>query len=269
MKLPISALILTQNSAATLKRCLDSLQRLDEVVIVDGGSRDNTKEIAESYPNVVFYENPWPGFIAQREFSRKKAKHAWCLMLDSDECVADDCLDECQRVIEQKDPLPLYNIVRTEFFNGVAIESGHGMSEYQERLFLRDRIEYTGGVHHQHLIDGVLSTKTPSLVGYFPRKFRIDHNPHYGVYEWMLKVPRFALIIAKEKQALKKVSLWELLICFPGNFLKIYLKSFREGKVAVIIAIQTAIIRTLIKMRVYELQNFEKATKEIDEKTLG
>lgn len=269
MSLPISGLVLTQNSEKSIKRCLDSLVDLQEVVIVDGGSTDKTEEISRSYSNVSFYFNPWPGFIAQREFSRKKAKNAWCLMMDSDESLSHEALEECRKVIKSSAPLPMYAIVRTEYFNGVPVESGHGKSDYQERLFQRDRVQYYGGTHHLHLIDGSEASEVPGQIGQINHQARILHEPQYGVYEWLLKVPRFALTLAEEKQDKKKVSSFELATCFIGYFLKVYLKTFKEGKVGLILSLQTAIVRTLIKMRIYELQNFSSATKDINKSNLG
>lgn len=269
MSLAVSGLVLTQNSESTIQRCLDSLQELNQVIVVDGGSHDRTEEICRSYPNVSFFHNPWPGFIAQREFSRQKATNAWCLMLDSDEALTREAFEECRKAVVALNPLPMYAIVRTEYFNGTPIESGHGKSDYQERLFLKDRVQYYGGTHHLHMIDGVEAARVPEKIGYFKREARILHEPQYGVYEWILKVPRFTLTLAEEKQHKKKVGPFELAFCFIGYFLKVYLKTFREGKVGLILSLQTAVVRTLIKLRIYELQNFPSATKDINKSNLG
>lgn len=269
MSLAISGLVLTQNSEGTIKRCLDSLQQLDEVVIVDGGSHDKTEEICRTYPNVSFYHNPWPGFIAQREFSRLKAKNTWCLMMDSDESLTKEALKECARVIELAEPLPMYEIVRTEYFNSVPIEHGHGKSDYQERLFLKDRVQYYGGNHHLHKIDGLPVEENRHLVGKFPSHLRILHEPNYGMYEWIQKLPRFALLVAEEKSEKRKISLLELATTFPLNFLKIYLKSFKQGREGLIISLQTALVRTLVKLRIYELQNYSLKQDSLVNKTLG
>lgn len=269
MNLPISGLVLTQNSEASIARCLDSLKKLDEVVIVDGGSTDKTKEICHTYPNVSFYYNPWPGFIAQREFSRRKARNSWCLMMDSDECIAPEALDECEKAINFANPYPMYEIVRTEFFNEVPIESGHGKSDYQERLFVRDRVQYYGGNHHLHKIDGLSVEENRHLIGKFPKKFRILHDPDYGMYEWIQKLPRFSLLMAEEKYQKRKIGLLELATTFPLNFLKIYIKSWKQGREGLIISLQTALVRTLIKLRIYELQNYNVKQDSLINKKLG
>ena len=96
-KLKISVLLLTQNSENTIRRCLDSLNDFAEVVVIDGGSQDQTQRIVEEYENTVFYFNPWPGFIAQRNYSITKASYDWCFMIDSDEAVTSDLVKEIKR----------------------------------------------------------------------------------------------------------------------------------------------------------------------------
>ena len=264
----ISALVLVQNSEKELTRCLESLKDLDEVVVVDGGSQDKTSEIAKSYPNVSYYENLWPGFIAQREFSRKKAKNQWCLMLDSDEAITSECLKECKKIINANSPLPLYKIMRTEFFLGKAIESGYGRSSYQERLFERDRIEYFGGVHHKHKIDGTPADDCPEKVGVFPPHFRILHDENYGLDDWLKKFPRFVLLLSEEKKN-KKVGALNLLFSFFGNFLKVFGKSYKNGRVGFIIAVQTALFRSMIKLCQYERQKIGFKSSDYKKENLG
>ncbi len=65
----ISVILLVQNSAKTLGRCLDSLRSFAEVVCIDGGSYDQTPEIIKTYSNTKYFYHPWPGFIAQRNYS--------------------------------------------------------------------------------------------------------------------------------------------------------------------------------------------------------
>lgn len=269
MSLPISGLVLTQNSEKTIRRCLDSMEELNEVVIVDGGSTDKTEEICRSYPNVSFYVNPWPGFIAQREFSRQKAKNSWCLMMDSDEMIEKEALEECKKIISDPKALPMYQIVRTEYFNSIPIEIGHGKSDYQERLFQKERVVYYGGNHHLHKIDKLPVEKNRHLVGSFARHLRILHDPEYGMYEWIQKLPRFSLLVAEEKYKKRKVGLFEVITAFPFNFLKIYAKSWRQGREGVIISAQTALVRTLIKLRIYELQNYDVKQDSLVHKKLG
>ena len=70
MKPPLfSASIITFNAGSTLERCLDSLEGIvDEIVVVDSYSTDNTEEICEKF-GAVFIQNEFTGFKDQRNYA--------------------------------------------------------------------------------------------------------------------------------------------------------------------------------------------------------
>lgn len=258
-KLPISVLIIAQNAAFSLRRCLDSLQDFEEIVIVDGGSSDDTVAIAESYSNVKVFHNPWPGFIAQRNHSIDCATKDWCLMMDSDEAVTPELVAEIRKTIALPDAKKLYRIVRTEFFEGQAIEAGFGKSDYQERLFKTKHIRYTGGNHHEHLIDGRLARPGDPEMGDFARELRILHWPAYSLDDWLRKFPRFAFLVGNEKIAKgRKTNELGLLLSFFGSFLQIYRKSWRQGRMGFLMSVLEALSRCMVRCYIYNHQHFRQ-----------
>ena len=82
----ISLTMIVKNEAATLGRCLASVQDLvDEIIVVDTGSTDDTKDIARQHGARVF-DLPWPdSFAAARNESLRHANGQWLLWLDADE----------------------------------------------------------------------------------------------------------------------------------------------------------------------------------------
>jgi len=255
-KIDVSVLLLTQNSEKTLRRCLDSLKGFAEIVVVDGGSQDQTLEIAGKYENVKIYKNPWPGFIEQRNYSIEKASHKWCFMIDSDEALTFELYEEIKKTLENNPTKKMYKVVRTEFYLGKAIEIGFGKSFWQERLFLKEHVRYTGGVHHHHLIDGIHQNDMQHTIGELDPEARVLHDENYGLKEWVTKLPRFSLLRANEKiKQGRKVTKLGVFFEFTGNFLKIFLKSYKNKHSGFIIATQTALFRTLVKLIIYENQH--------------
>jgi len=83
---PLSVVVTTFNSAATLERCLASVAWADDIVVLDSGSTDVTVEIAAKFRARVFSE-PFRDYAMQKQSAIDKAAHAWVLLLDSDEVV--------------------------------------------------------------------------------------------------------------------------------------------------------------------------------------
>jgi tetratricopeptide (TPR) repeat protein len=87
-KQSISLCIITKNEEANLKNCLNSAYNIvDEIIIVDTGSADKTKEIAKEF-NAKIFDFTWAeDFSAARNESLKHATKDWILVLDADEII--------------------------------------------------------------------------------------------------------------------------------------------------------------------------------------
>ena len=88
----ISTCIITQNNAASLARAMASVERFaDEIVVVDGGSTDDTESIVRAHPKCLYLSRPFEGnFAAQKNFGFDHASGDWVFELDDDEVVCDE-----------------------------------------------------------------------------------------------------------------------------------------------------------------------------------
>ena len=86
----ISLCMIVKNEEEVLERCLNSLKGLmDEIIIVDTGSTDSTKEIAARYTDKI-YDFSWcDDFAAARNFSFSKATQEYIYAPDADEVLDD------------------------------------------------------------------------------------------------------------------------------------------------------------------------------------
>lgn len=93
--LPISVCIIAKNEEKNIERCLSSLAPYGfEIVLVDTGSTDRTKELAQKYTDCI-YDFSWvDDFSAARNFSLQKASHEWIFMIDCDEWIQSINLEE-------------------------------------------------------------------------------------------------------------------------------------------------------------------------------
>ncbi|WP_106496392.1 tetratricopeptide repeat-containing glycosyltransferase family 2 protein [Lentibacillus sp. Marseille-P4043] len=91
MKPFISLCMIVKNEKKVIERCLSSITHLvDEVVVVDTGSTDNTKELVSKYTSKI-YDFEWvDDFSIARNYAASKASGEWILVLDADEYVDEE-----------------------------------------------------------------------------------------------------------------------------------------------------------------------------------
>lgn len=78
----------SKNEQEVLEKCLKSAAAyVDEIVIVDTGSSDNTKKIAQKYTDKIFEFTWYNDFSKARNYSVSKAENDWVLILDADEAI--------------------------------------------------------------------------------------------------------------------------------------------------------------------------------------
>ena len=100
-----SLCMIVKDEAAVLERCLDSVKTLvDEMIIVDTGSADGTKEIIKSYAGRL-YEYDWQDdFSAARNYSFSLASSDYCLWLDADDVLPASTVETLEKLKENWDP---------------------------------------------------------------------------------------------------------------------------------------------------------------------
>lgn len=110
----LSVVILTFNSEKYLKEVLESAKFADEVIVVDSGSKDSTRQICDCFSNVRFHEQAWLGFGAQKQKGVDLAKNEWVFVLDSDEVITDELKNEIIDTLKEP-KFMAYNVARLNF----------------------------------------------------------------------------------------------------------------------------------------------------------
>lgn len=100
----LSLCMIVKDEEILLPECLESVQGVvDELIVVDTGSQDQTVELAQTAGAKVF-DFPWQDdFAAARNFSLEQATQDWILVLDADERLMEDCVAELRDTIQQSD----------------------------------------------------------------------------------------------------------------------------------------------------------------------
>lgn len=143
----ISLCMIVKNEENTLGGCLEAVSSyVDEIIIVDTGSDDKTKEIALQYTDKV-YDYKWINdFAAARNFSISKATNDYILVLDSDETVIHMNLEEVKQLIENYPRKIGRVLINNEY---VRRNNFYKYMERVNRLFSKKIYKYEGIIHEQ------------------------------------------------------------------------------------------------------------------------
>lgn len=131
----ISATIVTYNEAAQLQKCLKSIHNwVDEIVIVDLGSTDDTKRIAKKFSCRVVSHRFVPYVEMVRNFAIDQCTGDWILILDPDEFITQNLRKSLQK-FSKENPSGVLHIPRYNIFFGKWIEHSNFWPDYQTRFF--------------------------------------------------------------------------------------------------------------------------------------
>src|SRR5579871_6896044 len=150
----ISATIVTLNEERNIARAIRSLVCVDEIVVVDSGSADRTREIAAELGASVI-EEPWRGYAAQKNLAACRAKHDWILSLDADEELTPELAAEIAALKQSATPRDGYSFPRLAQYLGRWIHHSGWYPDRKIRLYDRRKGKWEGAyVHESVKVDG-------------------------------------------------------------------------------------------------------------------
>lgn len=114
LKPRLSGVVTTFNNAATLDACLASLAFCDERIVLDSGSTDATRDIADRHGARVFIEN-FKGYGPQKQSAIDKCSGDWILLLDADEYLDAAAAETIRRRIDAASAADGYRLERDEW----------------------------------------------------------------------------------------------------------------------------------------------------------
>jgi glycosyltransferase involved in cell wall biosynthesis len=151
----LSLMVITRNEEASIARCLGSVPFASDIVVLDSGSTDRTREIASELGARVSESTDWPGFGAQKNRALERCTGEWVLSLDADEWLEPAVADEIRRVIADPTSADGYEIPRRSRFCGRIVRHSGWSPDYVLRLFRRDAATFSDDrVHERVLVRG-------------------------------------------------------------------------------------------------------------------
>jgi len=182
----ISGIIVAKDEEKKIRRCLESLNRLDEIIVIDQSSGDRTAAICREYTDKVFVVASKGFCEPDRSVAAAKAKNEWILYLDADEEMSGEIFEEIQRLMSGPLEYDSYYIPRKNIFLGRWIKGSGWYPGYVLRLFKNGSVRFLDDVH----TDLVPLRKCGRL------KHHIIHYTCEDLGEYILKSNRYTSILA-------------------------------------------------------------------------
>ncbi|MCR2806731.1 tetratricopeptide repeat-containing glycosyltransferase family 2 protein [Paenibacillus soyae] len=191
-----SLCLIVKDEEKVLRRCLESVSGIvDEIILVDTGSSDNTKEIAAEFTDHIYHYDWTNNFAEARNFAASKANGQWILVLDADEYVDRDNLQAS--IDELKKDAGAYDVYATNILNFLGEDGTNIAQNRHARVYKNNgEIQYFRAIHEQ------LESTNPSGINMGVSSLLIYHTGYMkSVVREKGKSGRNLQIIDKEMNA--------------------------------------------------------------------
>lgn len=249
MKLSVG--IITKNEEKRLARTLEAVKEIaDEIIIVDSGSEDKTKEIALGY-GAKFFEEEWKGYGLQKNSVIEKCKGRYILLIDADEVISPKLKLKIEEILKSEKG-EVFEINFTSVCFGKKIKRGGWSGSYRIRLFKNGIGRYNDNQVHEEFITTGRIEKL---------KEDIFHYSYEDLEDYLSKFNRYTTEGAKEYYRRgKKSNFFNIVVNPIFKFLRMYI--FRlgvlDGVEGLILAILSSNYTMVKYYKLLELNRREK-----------
>lgn len=215
----ISVVIICKNAAGTIGRCITAaLQVTNDVVVVDCGSTDATKDVVKQTAARLIY-NLWLGFGATKNAAAKYAQHDWILSIDADETLSYELIEAVKKLsLHNKNRA--YAIRRLNYLGEQSIHFGEWQNDWVTRLYNRQVVQWDDAPVHETL-------HLPAVVKVQRLKGILHHHTANDIHSYQKKLDHYALLMADKYFAKGKKAYWfNIYLSPPFVFFKNYLLRF-------------------------------------------
>jgi glycosyltransferase involved in cell wall biosynthesis len=229
----LTVMIIAKNEEKNIRRCLESVQFAEEIIVLDSGSNDNTVAIAKEYTDQVF-STDWPGYGAQKQRALSKATKDWVLNLDADEAISKKLQEEMLQAMAS-DEADAYRVAIQMNFYDKPLKYSSSPKRHA-RLFKRANAHFSPDIVHEKII-------LPKNARIGKLKNPIMHHSFKDVSHVLYKMNKYSSYSAKTYIAKKRNSSFsKTLTSTSWMFFRCYIlqRGFLDGKVGFLFAVFNA-----------------------------
>ncbi|MEI6880080.1 MAG: glycosyltransferase family 2 protein [Bacteroidota bacterium] len=247
---PISAVIITFNNERTIENTLKSLHWVNEIVVVDSGSKDATLDICKKY-NCKIHHQTFEGFGKQKHHAVSLAVNNWVLVIDADEVCTPAFIDDVCKKVGLED-IEAYKIPISLIFLGKILKHGGEYKKLHLRLFNKIHGQYNLDEVHEDVV--MKTTKVDKIDNH------LLHDSYENLHQYFDKfniyTTRSANQLYKEK---KKAAILLSPFKFCINFVKLYfIKGLvLDGKEGLIWAFLSSFYSVVKQFKLYDMYTMD------------
>ncbi len=247
----ISAVINTCNEEDKIERCLSSVSWVDEIIVVDLGSTDKTREIAEHSGAKVFTHPRLSYADPARNESIDKASGDWILVLDPDEEIGEK-LKEKLLEIAKNDEYDAVAIPRKNMIFGKWMRHTAWWPDYLLRFFKKGQVRWSGEIH--------VGGETKGRVLKLPAdpNLAIIHWAYPNLTSFLERANRYSTIDAEDKyQKGERYNFFRMGWAMTREFGKRFIKGagFLDGLHGLVLSILQMYCQFLVWGKLWEKEN--------------
>lgn len=235
----ISATILTNNSSKTLRNTLESIDFVDEIVVMDTGSTDNTLSIAEEFHKVKIYHEAFFGFGDLHNKACKVAKNDWILSIDADEIITLDLKKEILNL--DFDNQTLYEIPFKNVLFGKKIRFSDWNNNHPVRLFNKTVTSFCDSKVHEKVLKNNMKC--------YRLKSHAMHDSYRDYHDFLRKLQIYTDLFVEQnagkQSSFSKAITHAIFAFFKTYFLKLGIFDGKEGLFIANYQAQTAFFKYL------------------------
>ncbi len=231
----LAAVLIVKNEEAHLRACLETLSWVEEIVVVDSGSTDATRDIARTFTDKVVVQDDWQGFGVQRQRAEALVASDWILMIDADERVTPELRDSIEAAVALDQPV-IYTLPRLSWCFGAFIRHSGWYPDRVARLYPRRRAGYNASLVHEKL-------ENPERLTVTPLQGDLLHFTYRDLRHYLEKSAHYAQAWAEQRAARgRRGSLAAGIGHGIGCFLRMYLfkAGFLDGRQGLLLALLSA-----------------------------
>ena len=233
----IAVALIVKNEAQHLKACLETVHSwVDEIVVLDSGSTDNTEAIARSFTDKFFVNTDWPGFGPQRQLAQSHIESDYVLWLDADERVTPELKSSIISAVSANQPDTIYQTARLSWVFGRYIRHCGWYPDKVLRLYPTKLTRYNDALVHEK-VEVSKSMKVETLKG------DLIHFTYNDMNHYLVKSAGYAKAWAEQREKKgKKSSILQGILHALGCFLKMYVlkAGFLDGKQGLLLSLLSA-----------------------------